>query len=358
MARQRQVRGHRHAPGAIGSHAQLLAQRRRRDARRPQHRAAVDAHAAQGHAVGVDRRHGLPGVHLHAELLQLLAGLFRQLRRHGRQHAGPRFDQVHAGAAHVGAAEFARQRVPCYLGQGAGQLHAGGATADHHELQPALPRLRIRFALGGFEGRQHAAADRQRVLERLQPGGVPGPVVVAEVGVGGAGGDQQVVVVQRAAGQRHPPRGQVDRQRLVQPHRDVFLLAQDVPQRRRDVGRRQARGGHLVQQRLEQVVVGAVHQGDAHRRGRERARGPQPSEAATQHQNMRFTGVFHALSFSRGRWDPRPATSAPCAPISAPAGAAATRAAPRAAGRAGRHRAGSARAPCRRGAPSGRASGR
>ena len=62
------------------------------------------------------------------------------------------------------------------------------------------------------------------------------------------------------------PRGQVDGLRLVEPHGDVRLAPQDVPQGCRDVGRRQSCRGDLVEQRLEQVVVGAVHQRDAHGR--------------------------------------------------------------------------------------------
>ena len=39
---------------------------------------------------------------------------------------------------------------------------------------------------------------------------------------------------------------------------DVLVLAQHVAQRRRDLPRREDAGGHLVQQRLEEVVVAAV----------------------------------------------------------------------------------------------------
>ena len=202
MPGQRQVGRHRHAARPIGRHAQLPPERRRRHARRPQHGAALDAHRAHRDAVGIDGGHGAARVHLHAQRLELPARLLRQRLGHGRQQARAGLHQVHARAAHVGAAELARQGVAGDLGQRAGQLHAGRPAADHHELEPAPPRIGILLALGGLEGGQHAAADRQRVLERLQARRVFGPGVLAEVGVRGAGGHQQVVVVQRALRQR------------------------------------------------------------------------------------------------------------------------------------------------------------
>ena len=56
------------------------------------------------------------------------------------------------------------------------------------------------------------------------------------------------------------------RRDLAHEHGDIALLAQDVAQRRGDRRRREAGGGDLVQQRLEQVMVAAIDQGDVHRR--------------------------------------------------------------------------------------------
>src|SRR6188508_2058892 len=73
------------------------------------------------------------------------------------------------------------------LGQRSRQLHAGRTAADHDERQPCMARLGIVFALGGFEGEQHAAAHVERFLDRLEPGRVCAPLVVAEVEVVAAG---------------------------------------------------------------------------------------------------------------------------------------------------------------------------
>lgn len=91
-----------------------------------------------------------------------------------------------------------------------------------------------------------------------------GPLVVAEVGMGGAGGQQQHVVAERVAiGEHHFATGWSNFGHIAKQHFDIALLAQDVAQRRGDIRCRQAGGGDLIQQRLEQVMVLAVDQGDA-----------------------------------------------------------------------------------------------
>jgi hypothetical protein len=52
---------------------------------------------------------------------------------------------------------------------------------------------------------------------------------------------------------------------------DVFLVPKNEPDRRGDVTRRQDGRGDLIEQRLKQVVVVTVHQGDLHVRARKPA---------------------------------------------------------------------------------------
>ena len=78
-------------------------------------------------------------------------------------------------------------------------LDAGRAGADDDEGEPAPPPLRIRLDLGRLEGAEDAAADLERAVERLQLGRVRLPLVVAEVGVARAAGDDQRVVAEALA---------------------------------------------------------------------------------------------------------------------------------------------------------------
>src|SRR3546814_14179753 len=94
-----------------------------------------------------------------------------------------------------------------------------------------LFRSRIGFRLGPLERGQDAATDVQRVVERLQPWRVRGPLVVAEVGVGGAAGQQQVVVAQRVAAlEPHLACGGVDGGARFPQHGDVALPLQALAQ--------------------------------------------------------------------------------------------------------------------------------
>ena len=49
-------------------------------------------------------------------------------------------------------------------------------------------------AFGEFEGQQHAAANFERIFNGLEAGSEWFPFVVAEVGVAGARGDDQVII--------------------------------------------------------------------------------------------------------------------------------------------------------------------
>ena len=130
----------------------------------------------------------------------------------------------------------------------------------------ARRRAFIGLALGGLERQQDAPADVERVLERLQAGGESLPLVVAEIRVGGAGRDDQNVKRERAVGQDHPLGRQVDRRGIGQHDVDVLLSAEDPADGRRDVGGAQGGRGHLVEQGLKEMVVGAIDDGDPHRR--------------------------------------------------------------------------------------------
>ena len=185
------------------------------------------------------------------------------------------------------------------LGERAGEFDAGRPGADDREGQPGRARLGIVLGFGAFECGEDAAADVERIVERLQSRRVRGPVVVAEIRVGGAGREQQGVVVEGAAvGEAQALVVGLDLRDLAQQHGDVLLPAQDVAQRRGDVRRGKTGGGDLVEQRLEQMMVAAIDQRDPHRRPFQRARGPQAAEPAADDHDMPFGIVqFRIMRF-------------------------------------------------------------
>ena len=90
-------------------------------------------------------------------------------------------------------------RLARQLDDGAGELDAGRPAADDDEGEQLAAQLRVLADLGLLEGRQDAGADLGGVADRLQAGRRLLPFVMAEIGVPGAGGDDQIVVGDAAA---------------------------------------------------------------------------------------------------------------------------------------------------------------
>jgi hypothetical protein len=112
------------------------------------------------------------------------------------------------------------------------------------------------------------------------------PLAVPEVRVRRTGRHDQVVVAELAFVQQRPARRGVDGAHVPEQHPAVALAAQDHADRRRDLRGREARRGDLVEQRLEHVVVLAVHERDVHGRAREPARGLQAGKAAADDDDV------------------------------------------------------------------------
>jgi hypothetical protein len=79
------------------------------------------------------------------------------------------------------------------------------------------------------------------------------------------------------------------------------MIAQHRTDRRGDVGRGERSRGHLVEHRLEEVVVGAVHHGDLHRGPPEFPGEVEPGEAATHDHD---TGAHKCMVSRRQRANP------------------------------------------------------
>jgi hypothetical protein len=113
------------------------------------------------------------------------------------------------------------------------------------------------------------------------------PVIVTEIAVGGAGSDDQLVVAESlAVGQLDLARGRVHAHDLAQQGGQIALAAEQAARRRGDRRRRQPGGGHLVEQGLEQMVVGLVDEGDVDVRMAQGLGGFQATETAADDQYM------------------------------------------------------------------------
>ena len=137
--------------------------------------------------------------------------------------------------ARVDRAEVAPQRVAGQLGDLAGDLDPGRPGADHDERQPGTAARLVVVELGRLEGGEESRSHGDRALERLDLRGPVAPLVVAEVGVVRAAGDDQRVVLQPSgdalADDRadvQPAPVEVEAGDLAEHHPDVLVAPEDA----------------------------------------------------------------------------------------------------------------------------------
>ena len=123
-----------------------------------------------------------------------------------------------------------------------------------------------------------------------------------------AGGDDQGVVLDgRAVVGVHQPAGDVDVVDASHAHHQVALPTEDAPHCVSDVVGVQARGGHLVEQRLKRVEVVRVDQRDVDRCAPQPAHRVQAAEAGADHHNT--MPVAHAPARMRSRATATPSST-------------------------------------------------
>ena len=183
------------------------------------------------------------------------------------------------------------------LGDLTGHLHTGRAGTDDHEGQQVVDVLAAQSAeLGHLEGTEDPPAQLQGVVDGLHAGGELGEVVVAEVGLGGPGGDQERVVRRhRLAAQHlgdHEPPLEVDLGDLAEQDLGVLLPAEDLAGGRRDLALGEDAGRHLVEQRLEEVVGRLGDHRDVDCRAAQRLGAEEPAEAGPDDDDPVLAGAL------------------------------------------------------------------
>ena len=147
----------------------------------------------------------------------------------------------------------------------------------------------VGHGVGRLEQAEQVVAQPDRVLEAVEREGVLGRAGDAEVVGGRAGGDDQVV--ERAPAARRASRtcwasqSTPDDLGLAEEH--PLLAPEQAPHRVADVGRVQAGRRHLVEQRLERVVVVPVDQGDVDGLVLEALGRGQPAEPGSDDHDVR-----------------------------------------------------------------------
>jgi hypothetical protein len=159
--------------------------------------------------------------------------------------------------------KLAAQRVPRNLGERAGKLDTGRSTADDRKAEPGVALAGLVDGFRTLERQQQPPTDGECIVERLEPRRVPRPVVVPEIAVRRAAREHQIVEAEmRTVVECNAPRRGVYRDDLPHPHLDIALPTQDVTQRCGNVRGGEPGRRHLVEQRLEEMMVAPVEQRD------------------------------------------------------------------------------------------------
>ena len=202
-------------------------------------------------------------------------------------------------------AEVTRQGARGDLAKCPCELDARGPASDDHEREPFPPQRGFALALRRFESQQHAAADLERILNALETRCGLLPLVMTEVVAFAAGRDDQIIVPELLVVDEHRLPLDVDRASFSEKDRRVLLLPENATNRFGDRGRREARGRHLVEKRLEEVMVLPIDERQTNQRPGEGACCVEPGKTSPEDQDMRATVPQVPLS-SRGRhpWQP------------------------------------------------------
>jgi hypothetical protein len=139
------------------------------------------------------------------------------------------FIQPDARLGRVDRFKILCQGQPREVGNGSRQFYARRAAANDDEGQRFVSAGQERVAFRLLERQQQPAANLHRIFDRLQPRRVPFPLVMPEVGMPCAGGDDQIVVREfRAVAESYATRGGVEPGNLSQKGLYVARFAHDV----------------------------------------------------------------------------------------------------------------------------------
>src|SRR5262249_13188193 len=133
---------------------------------------------------------------------------------------------------------------------------------NNDEGEPSPPLRFVLTALRRLEGKQKTAANVERVLDSFEARRCRCPIVVAEIAVPRTRGDDQEVICKPRLAERDLTQHRVYPGHFAQQPPYVGLGTEHSAQWCRNFCRRQPCRRHLIEQRLEKMIVVPVEQGD------------------------------------------------------------------------------------------------
>ena len=192
-ARNAEIWGDDDAPGAVGLGAEPPAGRR---SRTPAAQTTVLLSISWSPSMTPEALQSVTAVLSSTSTPSIRASRWLPREPFGERGEEPRtgLHEDDARGACLDIAEVGRQRLAGELGKRAGDLHAGRPAADDHEREQASALVRAHLGFRLLEGHENSAPEVGGVLDLLDALRVGLPFVMAEVGVTGAGSDDELVV--------------------------------------------------------------------------------------------------------------------------------------------------------------------
>ena len=283
----------KNASRLIGFHAQSLAQRRRRDTRRPQDNIAVDPFVTYPDTARIDICHKAVKSNLDSGGFELDPCAVGQIAGKCAKHAVGAFEKQNLCLSRVNCHEIFRQCLPSDAGDRTRKLNAGRAAADNDKIQLPLIAVKIGVAFGILERKQNPPSDLDRVLDCFQPGSLSLPIVVPKISMTGPGSDDQIVVCDLGTvGQRDAIVFLIKPSNITQNDLDILEFMQDTSDRLCDLAGRKHRRRDLIKQRLKNVVIFAIDQRDLNRPVSKLFGRRQPAKTAADNHYFWFVCLF------------------------------------------------------------------
>ena len=151
------------------------------------------------------------------------------------------------------------------------------------------------LALGQLECEQHPTPDFQRVLDGLQARGQRFPLIVSEIGVARARGNDQIVVGKFAISELYDASIKIEILHFSEQNLDVATASHDPADGGGNLSGGQSGGCHLIEQGLEGVVILAINQGDPNRIVGEPERCVETTESGANDHNSWNVFAVHPI---------------------------------------------------------------
>ena len=199
-------------------------------------------------------------------------------------------------------AEIVAQGFAGDFGESAGEFEAGGAGTNDDESEPGAGFGGIGGTFGALEGIEKFVADGGGFFESLEAGSSFAPGVIAVVGSLRAGGDDESVVgIFGGVAEMDEFLGGVDVHGFAEKDLRVFLAAENGAQGRGDFAGREGAGGDLVEERLEEMEIALIDEGDLGVGALQGARGDQAAETAAEDDDAMRVGHVRVVRYIRGK---------------------------------------------------------